>query len=118
MEVLSRTSTSKSFRIYALVVGRATMIAEYDDATFPGTLNARFDKYGLQNYLSSNTDIVYLGDVFMKGYAPPDFVGTVLVLDKDKQVCPSGTGILGIPCFARPDSPDVDPTKQYVQKCF
>ena len=88
------------------------MIAEYDPSTFPGVLNAQFDQYGLQNFLSPNIDVVYLGDVFMKGYAPPDFVGTVLVLDKNQQSCPSGAGIIGMPCYARPDSPDVDTAKQ------
>eukprot|EP00291_Cryptomonas_curvata_P020590 CAMPEP_0172160348 /NCGR_PEP_ID=MMETSP1050-20130122/5510_1 /TAXON_ID=233186 /ORGANISM="Cryptomonas curvata, Strain CCAP979/52" /LENGTH=173 /DNA_ID=CAMNT_0012830105 /DNA_START=247 /DNA_END=768 /DNA_ORIENTATION=- len=89
------------------------MIAEYDSATFPGEINKKFDQYGLQGFLSANTDIVYLGDVFMKGYEPPDFVGTVLVMDKNQHKCPSGTGIMGMPCFARPDSPDVDPTKHF-----
>lgn len=88
------------------------MIAEYDDKTFPGVLNAKFDQYGLGSFLSANIDVVYLGDVFMPGYYPPNFVGTVLVLDKNKQACPSGTGIIGMPCFTRPDSADIDPTKQ------
>ena len=49
----------------------------HDAKTFPGEVDKKFDQYGLQDFLSTNTDVVYLGDVFMKGYEPPDFVGTV-----------------------------------------
>jgi hypothetical protein len=91
---------------------RPKMIAEFNKNTFPGDFNAKLDQFDLNAVLSSDAEIVHLGDVFMKGYSPPDFVGTIMVLDKQKQQCPSGTNILGMPCFVRPDSADVDPTKQ------
>jgi hypothetical protein len=58
------------------------MIANYD-ATFPGRKNKEIDGYDMSEKWNKATAVpVYLGDVWQPGSNPPDFVGTVLVVDQ------------------------------------
>jgi hypothetical protein len=59
------------------------MIAKYDPAHFPGKKNIEIDGYDVSEKWNKDTAMpVYLGDVWQPGSSPPDFVGTVLVIDQ------------------------------------
>ena len=69
-------------------IWRPKMIYNFDDTAgarnvnFPGDKNIELDGYDLRTYLSNNIDVVHIGDVFVAGHEPPNFVGSVLIVDK------------------------------------
>ena len=80
-------------------IWRPTMIENFNKSDFPGEMNRRIDGYDVRQYVSEQTDVVYFGDVIMPGHAPPNFVGTLILIDSGGDVCPDG-----IPCFERDKS--------------
>ena len=83
-------------------IWRPKMIADLHHHFAPPTSffqkNMEIDGFDLRHYLSTKFDIVHLGDVFVAGPEPPNFVGSVLIVDRDGSQCP-----IGIPCFTRDD---------------
>lgn len=65
---------------------------------FPGEMTRNFDGHDVKDHLSKSAFPVYLGDVWQPGPDPPDFVGTMLIIDTEYpgNECPRG-----VPCFMR-----------------